>query len=239
MNLLDLIKDRNKKFSGTFLSWFLSSDVHPSFAILAKSRVLLAASYAATIKKELIIYLSNEGKDFLSFLKTNHVGLVITTDQLSDMTGEEMIKQALKVQPKLRTMLLIEDNPSKLPIEEKYESPVIIAERDLLTEKYAFRAALLAAIGNACYRSDSVPRKSDRVKDENNIILSELEQKMLEYFAQGLTLQEITLKTNHTQSTIKTYSRNLLQKLGVNNRQKALLRAIQIGLLRPRNNLRA
>jgi DNA-binding NarL/FixJ family response regulator len=107
----------------------------------------------------------------------------------------------------------------------------------MLTDKYAFRAALLAAIGNARYRSESIPKESDQgeEEDQQSIILSELETKMLVYFAEGLSLKEITLKTNHTQNTIKTYSRNLLQKLGVNNRQKALLRAIQIGLFRPQN----
>ena len=154
MNLLGLIKDRDKKFSGTFLRWFLSSDIHPNFAILAKSRVLLAASYAAAIKKELIVYLSNEGRDYLRFLETNQVGLMVVTDQLSDMTGEELIKQALKVQPRLRTILLIEDNPNVHPIGKHYKSPIIIAERDMLTDKYAFRAAVLAAIGNARYRSE-------------------------------------------------------------------------------------
>jgi DNA-binding CsgD family transcriptional regulator len=38
--------------------------------------------------------------------------------------------------------------------------------------------------------------------------------------AEELSLKEITLKTNHTQNTIKTYSKNLLQKHGINNRQK-------------------
>jgi DNA-binding NarL/FixJ family response regulator len=106
----------------------------------------------------------------------------------------------------------------------------------MLTNSYPFRAALLAAIGNAAYRSQSAPEPKNNQLDSISIKLSATETQMLEYFAEGLTLGEIALQTQHTASTIKTYSRNLLQKLGVNSRQRALMKALQIGAIKAKQH---
>jgi DNA-binding NarL/FixJ family response regulator len=193
--------------------------------------MLLSSFYAGTAKKALITYLSDEGKSFLDFLDKNQVGLLITSDQLQDMQGEELIQRAINIQPSLRTILIIQDQPRANLQSLIYKSPVIVADKDILTNNYPFRAALLAAIGNATYRSQSAPEPKNKQLDSISINLSATETQMLEYFAEGLTLGEIAVKTHHTSSTIKTYSRNLLQKLGVNSRQKALMKAIQIGII--------
>jgi DNA-binding NarL/FixJ family response regulator len=236
MNLLGLVQERSTKFQSTFRKWFLSSDIHPSIAVLSSSRMLLSSFYAGTAKKELITFLSDNGNSFLDYLGNNQVGLLITTDQLQDMQGEALIQRALSLQPALRTILLIQDQ-LKVNLEGlDYKSPVIVADIDMLTNAFPFRAALLAAIGNAAYRSQSVPEPKDKQLDSISIKLSAIETQMLEYFAEGLTLAEIAEKTHHTSSTIKTYSRNLLQKLGVNSRQKALIKALKIGAIKFRQN---
>jgi DNA-binding NarL/FixJ family response regulator len=237
MNLLGLVQERSTKFQSTFRKWFLSSDIHPSIAVLSSSRMLLSSFYAGTAKKELITFLSDNGNSFLDYLGNNQVGLLITTDQLQDMQGEALIKRALSLQPTLRTILLIQDQSRVNPQDLDYKSPVIVADIDMLTNAFPFRAALLAAIGNAAYRSQSVPEPKDKQLDSISIKLSAIETQMLEYFAEGLTLAEIAKKTHHTSSTIKTYSRNLLQKLGVNSRQKALMKAFQIGAIKMKQKL--
>jgi DNA-binding NarL/FixJ family response regulator len=237
MNLLGLVKERSTKFQSTFLKWFLSSDIHPSIAVLSSSRMLLSSFYTATAQKALITYLSDEGKSFLDFLDKTEVGLLITTDQLQDMQGEALIQRALIIQPSLRTILLLQDQPRINLMEEDYKSPVVVADKDLFTDSYTFSAALLAATGNAAYRSPSAPAVKNQQLDSNSIKLSGIETQMLEYFAEGLTLGEIAVKTHHTASTVKTYSRNLLQKLGVNNRQKALMKAVKIGAIKLKQQL--
>ena len=237
MNLLGLVQERITKFQSTFRNWFLSSDIHPSIAVLSSSRMLLSSFYAGTAKKELITFLSDNGNSFLDYLGNNQVGLLITTDQLQDMQGEALIQRALSLQPALRTILLIQDQLKVNLQGLDYKSPVIVADIDMLTNAFPFRAALLAAIGNAAYRSQSVPEPKDKQLDSISIKLSAIETQMLEYFAEGLTLAEIAEKTHHTSSTIKTYSRNLLQKLGVNSRQKALMKAFQIGAIKMKQKL--
>ena len=237
MNLLGLVQERSTKFQSTFRNWFLSSDIHPSIAVLSSSRMLLSSFYAGTAKKELITFLSDNGNSFLDYLGNNQVGLLITTDQLHDMQGEALIQRALSLQPALRTILLIQDQLKVNLQGLDYKSPVIVADIDMLTNAFPFRAALLAAIGNAAYRSQSVPEPKDKQLDSISIKLSAIETQMLEYFAEGLTLAEIAEKTHHTSSTIKTYSRNLLQKLGVNSRQKALMKAFQTGAIKMKQKL--
>ena len=237
MNLLGLVQERSTKFQSTFRNWFLSSDIHPSIAVLSSSRMLLSSFYAGTAKKELITFLSDNGNSFLDYLGNNQAGLLITTDQLQDMQGEALIQRALSLQPALRTILLIQDQLKVNLQGLDYKSPVIVADIDMLTNAFPFRAALLAAIGNAAYRSQSVPEPKDKQLDSISIKLSAIETQMLEYFAEGLTLAEIAEKTHHTSSTIKTYSRNLLQKLGVNSRQKALMKALQIGVIKMKQKL--
>jgi DNA-binding NarL/FixJ family response regulator len=52
---------------------------------------------------------------------------------------------------------------------------------------------------------------------------------LLEAYALGLSNQETARRLGLSVRTMQTYSSNLLKKLGVNNRQKALRRAISLG----------
>jgi len=61
------------------------------------------------------------------------------------------------------------------------------------------------------------------------LILSLREQQLLEAYALGLSNKETAERLGLTVRTLQTYSTNLLQKLGVNHRQKALHRAVSLG----------
>jgi DNA-binding NarL/FixJ family response regulator len=59
--------------------------------------------------------------------------------------------------------------------------------------------------------------------------LTPRERQLLEAYALGLSNQETARRLGLSVRTMQTYSSNLLKKLGVNNRQKALRRAISLG----------
>ena len=61
--------------------------------------------------------------------------------------------------------------------------------------------------------------------------LTEREQQILTLIADGLSNQEIALRTSLSVNTIKMYSSTLYQKLGVQRRTEAVARARQLGLL--------
>ena len=55
---------------------------------------------------------------------------------------------------------------------------------------------------------------------------------MLECYALGLTNAEAAERLNLSPQSTKTYSRNLLSKLEVSNRQLALIKALGRGLMK-------
>jgi DNA-binding NarL/FixJ family response regulator len=61
--------------------------------------------------------------------------------------------------------------------------------------------------------------------------LSPREQEILTGMARGLTNKEIALRLNLTEGTVKNYVTTILQKLGVQDRTQAALRAREMGIL--------
>lgn len=63
--------------------------------------------------------------------------------------------------------------------------------------------------------------------------LSPREQEILGWICKGLTNKEIGLRLNLTEGTVKNYVSTLLQKLGVQDRTQAALRAQELGIDKP------
>jgi len=61
--------------------------------------------------------------------------------------------------------------------------------------------------------------------------LSERELEVLQYFAEGLSNQEIASRLYLSPHTVKVHSRNIYGKLGVHNRMQAVARARALGML--------
>jgi LuxR family maltose regulon positive regulatory protein len=61
--------------------------------------------------------------------------------------------------------------------------------------------------------------------------LSERELEVLQYFAEGLSNQEIASRLSLSPHTVKVHSRNIYGKLGVHNRMQAVARARALGML--------
>jgi len=87
----------------------------------------------------------------------------------------------------------------------------------------------VAAIANTSYRSPSLPNCLLTVDEKSTRKLLPREQQMLECFALGLTNAQAAERLN----LHKIYSKNLLAKLGVKNRQLALLKVFGKQLLAP------
>jgi DNA-binding CsgD family transcriptional regulator len=148
------------------------------------------------------------------------------------MALEELAVQARTIHPPLRTVAFITnlDNLSPSP-----SSPIIVSDQDLLIHAETITLMSMAVVTNTSYNS---PKILLHFKEHNQkplhpcggtFQLSVRERQLLEAYALGLSNQETANRLGLSVRTVQTYSSNLLQKLGVNNRQKALLRAMSLG----------
>jgi DNA-binding NarL/FixJ family response regulator len=93
----------------------------------------------------------------------------------------------------------------------------------------------MAVVSNTSYYSPSIVQHFAELNlqpanvDGNTIHLSLRDRQLLEAYALGLSNQETAKRLGLSVRTVQTYSVNLLQRLGVNNRQKALRRAVGLG----------
>jgi len=93
----------------------------------------------------------------------------------------------------------------------------------------------MALVSNTTYRSpliDTLISDSAGYCDvfpNDRIFLSLRDRQLLSGYLLGLTNKQMAENLELSPRTIQTYSRHLLQKLGVNNRQKALIADLKIG----------
>ena len=132
----------------------------------------------------------------------------------------------------IRLVAFISNPANAVPIKT---IPVLIADDDLLAHPEVIAVATMAVVSNTTYRSPSLarvlskPSHSPTDQEEGPFDLSLREQQLLEAYALGLSNKELAEKLGLSVRTVQTYSANLLQRLGVNNRQKALRCAISLG----------
>lgn len=230
MSLKPFLDNRFPVVSATIRKWFLSSSLDQSVGVVSDSRLLIALLYGSFPNKSNFAFAATHGKELVDYLANNTLGIIMVTERLADMSGDQLIAQAKQMQPGLASVLFVDEDTLSREPSKSYQSPVIVASKDMLKEDQALRRAMLCAIGGTTYRSPSIleANESDQAQ---SIKLSIHERKILEFYAAGLTIDEMAAKLPLSKNSVKTYSRNLLQKLGVGNRQKALIRAVELGLM--------
>jgi DNA-binding NarL/FixJ family response regulator len=229
-DLLEYVEKRLGSFTSTFAEWFLSGNQVKSIAFASQSKLLLVYFYSTIKRKSLVTSLADCGQDVLQSADKRRIGLLICTEDLVDMSGDELIDRMRKKDPETRCILVVQDatldkNPYRI-----YNAPVVVASKDIGTKEIPLRQALLAAIGQTTYRSPSIlPANTDNIS-KLDVELSDREAQLLSCYAQGLNLRESASSMGCTYQSAKTYSRDLLQKLKVGNRQLAIRRGIELGL---------
>ncbi len=185
--------------------------------------------YGCSTYKRNIYGLFTTGNETLDFLRSNNVGILIATIDLEDGTGDRLIAQARLLQPSLRCLLIVDHHFYRPEDAAQWRAPVILSTHDIGHESEPWNQAMMAAIANTSYRSPSIPRGPVKEDDSLTIKLSPRERQMLECYALGLTNAQAAERLNLSPQSTKTYSRNLLAKLNVSNRQLALLKMMGSG----------
>lgn len=234
MDIRQALEDEGIRGIAPLRKWYLASGLDTSVIMAMRSRLLLFHFWNLTgaSRQKDIHGCFTTGAEALTKIQSRKMGMVLATESLEDMSGDEFLQQALGLQPDLATLLFVEDHDLPYQPKSGYRSNVIVATKDLCTAGIEFRTAFLAAIGRAAYRTPSILPAQSRSQGLEHVVLTETEHQLLELYAKGLTIKEISERLPYTYATTKTYCRNLLAKLGVNNRQKAFVRALEIGLLK-------
>ena len=229
MNLLPMLNSKIWTFKATFATWLLRSGVKPLIIYASDNKLILSLFFASTTRKKTVAGCFTSGHEVLNYLKDHKVGILISTLKLDDISGDELIAQARAIQPNLRTALAVDCLDVSVDAMKSWQSPVIVAAQDVGDVSEPWRMAILSAIANTTYRSKSILQHQADREDPQVIALTAREKDMMQCFAMGLNNREIAERLQLSPHSTKTYSKRLLAKLNVNNRQRALLKVFGKG----------
>jgi DNA-binding NarL/FixJ family response regulator len=220
-------------FEKRFRLAYLSSGFEPTIVCGSNSQLLISQMYRGIPVKRHFLGAADTAKDVLELVSRLLPNILAIDDSFPDQSAASVINQAKQIHPNIRTSLCLTkpDDFNAYP-----GCPIVFAEQDILGNPDTLALVSMAIISNTSYRSPSInerlnqPEQSASENYYGTINLTLREHQLLEAYALGMTNQETADKLGLSVHSIRTYSSNLLNKLGTNNRQKALRRVLSLGL---------
>lgn len=225
-----------------FLMACLAKGFNPSLIFVAESRFLLICCFKMLKRKRDFLGYASTPSQAIELLSKIKPGLVVIYEAGHQSIYGDVIDYVSTSCPDMRTMVVIKS----LAILDRTRitgADSIVADMDILLPVNPLLQALMALIAGATYRSPSVVSYLDNSMDAvdspspDRILLGLRDHQLLEAYVLGLSNREVAQRLNLSVRTVQTYSGNLLQRLGVNNRQKAIRRAIELGFSMGRDYL--
>lgn len=218
-----------------FLFACLSREFDPSFIYVGKSNLEFALAYKAIkVIRDFrgAAKTSSQAIDLAGKVKPGFVLIHEKGDQLEYADLVQYISQSC---PKTRSYILI-DSLKVLENYAKIDPDVIVADADIFLPNNPLLQGLMAMVAGTTYRSPSVENYLKQISLPNDqpsssrIVLGLRDQQLLEAYILGLSNREVAEQLNLSVRSIQTYSGQLLARLGVNNRQKALMHIAKMGI---------
>jgi DNA-binding NarL/FixJ family response regulator len=220
-------------FEKRFRLAYLSSGFEPTIVFGSNSHLLISQLYRGLPVKRHFLGAADTAKDVLDLVSRLMPNILAIDDSLPDQSSSSVIAQAKQIHPSIRPVAFV----TKLDEFRTYpDCPIVIAEKDILRDPNTFTLTSMAMISNTSYRSFSIDERSKQLEESSSenyygtIILTPREHQLLEAYALGMSNQETAEKLGLSVNSVRTYSSNLLNKLGTSNRQKALRRVLSLGL---------
>jgi DNA-binding NarL/FixJ family response regulator len=221
------------RFNQRFLLACLSTGFKPTVVYASGSQAKLASYYRGmAFTRGDCLGACTKGASTLELIAQTKPSIVVMHDDLPDLTVESLAKQAKYIHPKIRTFAIIDKLDQ---FTGDAANSVVVADQDLLSHVETHSLASMAIVTNTSYQSPSILKRLDDLSQEapadfkGVYHLIHRERQLLEAYALGLSNKETAELLGLSVRTVQTYSTNLLQKLGVNNRQKALRQAVKLG----------
>ncbi len=182
-----------------------------------------------------VIAEAENGQEFLDLLKTHQPDLVIMDIEMPVMGGLEATREALKIRPDLKILVL-----TMLNEKADYFDMVNAGALGFVLKtsgKVIFEKAIKTLISGESFFSNEVLRQIivniDNQKPflaitpEKLVIMTDRENEVLQYLCAGLTLSEIAALLFLSPKTIEVHRSTLLKKTGAKNTINLILYAIK------------
>lgn len=219
-------------FESRFRMAYLSVDFNPTIVVSCHSKLLLTNTYRGMVIKRHFLGGATTGADALDLVARCKPNILAITDDLPDMAVDNLISQAKQIHPTIRSSVFVTNLKAFTGFRD---CPIVVAEPDVLDYPTTTGLVSLALITNTSFFSPSIQVRLQELEYTppedypGTVPLTRRERQLLEAYALGLSNEETALKLQLSVRSVQTYSGNLLKKLGTNNRQRALRRAISLG----------
>ena len=219
-------------FESRFRMAYLSVDFNPTIVVACHSKLLLTNTYRGMVIKRHFLGGATTGAAALDLVARCKPNILAITDDLPDMAVDSVISQAKQIHPTIRSSVFVTNLKSFSGVRD---CPIVVAEPDVLDYPTTTGFVSLALITNTSFFSPSIQVRLQELEYTppedypGTVPLTRRERQLLEAYALGLSNEETALKLQLSVRSVQTYSGNLLKKLGTNNRQRALRRAISLG----------
>lgn len=219
-------------FESRFRLAYLSVNFNPTIVVACHSKLLLTNTYRGMVIKRHFLGGATTGAAALDLVARCKPNILAITDDLADMAVDSVISQAKQIHPTIRSSVFVTNLKAFSGFRD---CPIVVAEPDVLDYPTTTGFVSLALITNTSFFSPSIQARLQELEHlppeayPGTVPLTRRERQLLEAYALGLSNEETALKLQLSVRSVQTYSGNLLKKLGTNNRQRALRRAISLG----------
>ena len=236
--LLKSSPDMYRQFVGgesRFLYACLSKEFDPSIVLVAESSFTVMAVYKALKRRSDFRGHAKTSSEGIDLLGRSRPGIACIVESGSQCRYGDVINFVSTSCPTIRSILIL-NKLDALDHGHASKADAIVADEDIFLPVNPMFQGLMALIAGTVYRSPSIVRYLEASPvaldspSSDRIVLGLRDQQLLEAYVLGLNNREVAERLNLSVRTVQTYSGQLLQRLGVNNRQKAILRAIEIGI---------
>lgn len=169
----------------------------------------------------------SDGNSVLSFVKNNHVDIVLLDISLPDISGLEVCKLIKTEFPSIKIIGLsnqaefsiissmLENGASGFLLKEVPSSEIMKGIEEVLNGETALSQEVKNILGNKTNQSQGLPSLTKREKE------------LIHLLAQGKTTNKIADELFLSKFTVDTYRKNLLQKFNVKNSSELLVLLIE------------
>lgn len=191
-----------------------------------------------------IVAETSSGLEAIKFSKEKPIDLILMDISLVELDGIEATKQIKQSNPNIKIIMLTSHEAEREILASlasgadgyclKDTSPEqLYSAIESVNEGNAWLSSQVAekVLRNLCGRDIKQLKQSDLTKKIPVIPLSDRELEVLKLIVDGKSNQEIADKIFVTLATVKTHVRNILNKLSVDDRTQAAVKAMREGIV--------